>query len=339
MTISLDILGSILRQYGFCESPRSYEVLLRYVDSHTTKLIVSVTLTDERRLVVKLMRDHEAFAEQGTITENQSMFSELLRSNGIRTPQRYTACGRYCTITMIEDIAYHTTLEDWCGVELPYIQMDIACKLGALMAQMHTISFQSGFRIGRGTIFGEAPNNDFDAYPDFCRIAEDPRLDQAVASQIKALYEQKTACVHALWHTLPIAATQGDLSVNNIARGADGELTVFDYNIAGDEAMVSDMVLEGLFLAYQMDLPPECPPDYRETVFPAFYEGYLSIRSLTENECTVAWELYTMYHSLWASTTDELEALAAAEKYEEANLLLARVFLDLSLPDDGRFRA
>ncbi len=51
----------------------------------------------------------------------------------------------------------------------------------------------------------------------------------------------------------------------------------------------------------------------------------------------VAWALYTMYHSLWASTVDELEALTEAGDYEAANRLLGHILAALCASDDGRF--
>ncbi len=337
MTISSSTLASVLRRYGFRSPVTAQETYLHYVDAATAKLVVGVTLADGRCLVIKLFRDTEDFSEQGAITETQSAFSELLRTSGISTPKRYRAHDRYCTLTELDGIPYHTTLEDWCGHELTEIRPAVAHDLGILLAQMHLVALNSGLCIGRGTIFGEAPNNDHDAYPDFCRLAENTHLDASFTEQIQALYTQKAARVHALWDTLPQAATQGDLSVNNLVLHDDGTITVFDYNIAGDEVLVSDLVLEGLFLAYQMDIPPDAPADYRETIFPAFYDGYLSVRPLTAPEREVAWALFTMYHSLWATVTDALESLVTSGRYAEANAHLARILADLSAPDDGRF--
>ncbi len=338
MVISHEILQSILNRYEFSEPLVSHDIYLQYEDAHMTKLIVGVALADNRRLVVKLTHDQRDFVGQGIITERQSAFSELLRTHEIRTPQRYKSGGSYCTLTTVDGIPYHTTLEDWCGYELTEIQVDVAYRIGALMARMHTVALDSGFCIGRRTIFDGVGENDVDVYPDFCRICEDPRLDSTLVESIKELYEQKRQRARALWLSLPKAATQGDFSINNLTLGVDGELTVFDYNIAGDEVLVSDMVLEGLFVAYQMDLPHDAPLAYRERIFPAFYEGYLSVRPLTEMECTVAWELYTMYHSLWGSTVDALEAYMSAGQVNEANRLLSDILAHLQEQDDGRFR-
>lgn len=44
-------------------------------------------------------------------------------------------------------------------------------------------------------------------------------------------------------------------STNNILVGLEGDVTgVVDFNIAGDEALINDMVTERIFLCHMMDL-------------------------------------------------------------------------------------
>ena len=140
---------------------------------------------------------------------------------------------------------------------------------------------------------------------------------------------------------MPKAAVQGDISINNLVSGEDG-LTVFDYNNAGDEVLISDLVMEGLLTAYEMDLPEGTDPVCREQFFPALLNGYLSVRKLSEEEATAAWLVYTLYHSLWFSrivyNEDSLEKLVKKEDYASANRLLHQMLADMNEPDDGRFK-
>lgn len=119
-------------------------------------------------------------------------------------------------------------------------------------------------------------------------------------------------------------------------------MTVFDYNNAGDEVLISDLVLEGLLTAYEMDLPCGTPTTYREKIFPAFLEGYLSIRHLSEMESTIAWEVYTLYHGLWFTRVvyndNSLEQLVKNGDYDAANNLLKQMLADMTETEDGRFR-
>ena len=180
-----------------------------------------------------------------------------------------------------------------------------------------------------------------DCFPEFCDITKDAKLDQEVVAQIKALRDQKLERIRAVWDTLPKAAVQGDISINNLVHDKDG-LIVFDYNNAGDEVLISDLVMEGLLTAYEMELPDGTPASYREQIFPALLKGYLSVRSLSEAERNTAWEVYTLYHGLWFTrivyNDDSLDSLVKKGDYEAANHLLKQMLTDMQEVDDGRFR-
>ncbi|MBO4932793.1 MAG: hypothetical protein J6I42_11480, partial [Clostridia bacterium] len=147
--------------------------------------------------------------------------------------------------------------------------------------------------------------------------------------------------LRSVWDRLPKAAVQGDISINNLVYGKD-ELTVFDYNNAGDEVLVSDLVMEGLLTAYEMDLPEGTDPGCREQFFPALLNGYLSRRQLSDEEADAAWIIYTLYHALWFTriiyNENSLGKLVEKEDYESANRLLAQMLADMTETDDGRFR-
>ena len=210
------------------------------------------------------------------------------------------------------------------------------------MARLHTISLKNKCEIGHRTLFSAAYWNDVDSFPEFCEITKDENLDQAVVGQIKALREEKLARIRAVWETLPKAAVQGDISINNLVHTEDG-LIVFDYNNAGDEVLVSDLVMEGLLTAYEMDLPDGTPASYREQLFPAFLKGYLSVRALSDAESAAAWQIYTLYHGLWFTrivyNDDSLASLVKNGDFDAANRLLLKMLSDMQEADDGRFRA
>ncbi len=106
--------------------------------------------------------------------------------------------------------------------------------------------------------------------------------------------------------------------------------------------LVSDLVLEGLLTAYEMDLPAGIAESYREKLFPALLDGYLSIRKLSETEAQAAWLVYTLYHALWFTRVvyneNSLEKLVARKDYAGANRLLSQMLTDMTENDDGRFR-
>lgn len=341
-TVEIEVIKEILQLYGFHEQVMEQKAYIHAIeDNRWLKLIFRVTLESGKMLVIKILHEDDDLAAELQKVENQSIFSEVMRSHGIKTPARYQANGKYCNECTYHDLPCMVTVEDWCGEEVTEITTDTAYQIGELMARMHTISLENKCKIGHRTLFSAAYWNDVDSFPEFCEITKDEKLDQAVVEQIKVLREEKLERIRAVWETLPKAAVQGDISINNLVRTKDG-LIVFDYNNAGDEVLISDLVMEGLLTAYEMDLPEGMPESYKEQLFPALLKGYLSVRQLSEAECAAAWEVYTLYHGLWFTrivyNDTSLDSLVKKGDYEAANRLLKQMMTDMQESDDGRFR-
>lgn len=337
------IIHAILAQYGLDAAFSEQKEYIGYSGEHGDKLvkmILPVLLENGKRVVIKILREDDLLADRDKI-ERQSAFSEFMRQKGIQTPMRYMANGRYCNECIYNDLPCNVTVEDWCGEEITEIDTDISYRIGELMARMHVISLENKCELGCGTLFSAAYWNDVDAFPRFCALGKNERLDQSVVAQIRKLHDEKLETIRAAWDRLPRAAVQGDISINNLVDGEDG-LIVFDYNNAGDEVLISDLVMEGLLTAYERDLPAGADKSQREALFPAFLRGYLSVRSLSEEEANTAWTVYTLYHALWFTRVvyhdDSLEKLLGKEDYTAANRLLAQMLADLTERDDGRFR-
>jgi len=337
-------IKAILKLYGFDTNFSEQKEYINYHEEYgwNVKVVLSVLLENGKRVVIKIVNiKGDNLLEEREKTDKQSAFSEFMRTNGIITPKCYMSNGRYCNDYLYNDLPCNVTVEDWCGEEITEISTEISYKIGELMARMHILSLDNHYEIGCGTLFSAAHQNDVDAYEDFCKISENEYLDQAVVEQIKKHRNEKLKAIRSGWDKLPKAAVQGDISINNLVYGEEA-LTVFDYNNAGDVVLVSDLVLEGLLTAYEMDLPKETDISVREQFFPALLKGYLSIRQLSEEEADIAWSIYTLYHSLWFSrivhNADSLEKLVKNEDYASANRLLVKMLADMTENDDGRFR-
>lgn len=336
------IIQSVLEAYGLDTAFHGQKMYINHCgEDNFVKVILSVVLGDGKRVVIKILREEEDLLKERAKIEKQSAFAEFMRQNGIKTPMRYMANGRYCNEYVYNNLPCNVTVEDWCGEEITTINEDIAYKIGELLARMHVLSLENKQELGRGTLFSAAYWNDVDCFQTFCEIGKNEKLDQTVVEQIKKLRNEKLEALRAVWDRLPKAAVQGDISINNLVYG-EKELAVFDYNNAGDEVLVSDLVMEGLLTAYEMDLPKGVDPSRREQFFPALLNGYLSARELSEEEANAAWIIYTLYHSLWFSRVvyneNSLEKLVKKEDYAAANRLLAQMFVDITERDDGRFR-
>jgi len=341
-SVETNVIETILDLYGFSGNITEQKSYIHVIEEDGwMKLISRVTLEDGQRLVLKILHEDDDLCAEIEKIENQSIFSEQMRNSGIRTPKRYQAKGRYCNQFVYHELPCLITAEDWCGEEITEINTEIAYQIGEMMARMHTLSLEQNCKIGHRTLFSAAYWNDVDAFPDFCEITNNDKLNQETASKIKALRKEKLNRLRDLWDSLPKAAIQGDVSINNLVSTDDG-LIIFDYNNAGDEVLVSDLVMEGLLTAYEMDLPPNAPETYTEQLFSAFLKGYLSVRTLSESECAAAWNIYTLYHGLWFTRIvyrdTSLDALVKEKNYEAANRLLTKILSDMEEADDGRFK-
>lgn len=342
--VGLQTLYDILKSYGFTDEITDRKEYIGCVEvtekSIFIKYVFGINLHNGQHLIVKLFHEEKDPNHERTKIENQSIFSEILRSNGIRTPKRYQNGGVYTTEYSVGGEVCIATVEDWCGEEIKEINTDTAYQIGVLMARIHTIAMNSGFKIGSKTLFCAASENDVDEYSKFCSICNNQMLNRNVVEKIKAVHDSRLEKICSLWESLPRSATQGDFSINNLSMGKDG-IAVFDYNNAGDEALISDLILEGLLVAYEMDLPDETSEEFIDKLFLSFLNGYLYVRKLTETEREVAWDIYSLYHSLWFSKIthrdNSLEKLVSAEKFDLANELLLKMLSDITAQDDGRF--
>ena len=344
LLLSKNTVKHILELYGFDTDFSEQKEYINYYGEYgwNVKVVLSVLLKNGKRVVIKIVNiQANNLLEDRKKIEKQCEFSEFLRHNGIITPKYYTANGKYCNEYVFNNQPCNVTVEDWCGEEITEINTDISYKIGELMARMHILSLNNNYEIGNGTLFSAAYSNDVDAYEDFCKICENDQLDKKVVEQIKKCRTEKLEAIRSVWERLPKAAVQGDISINNLVYGKS-ELTVFDYNNAGDEVLISDLVLEGLLTAYEMDLPKGAEQSCREQFFPELLRGYLSLRELSNEEADTAWIIYTLYHSLWFTrilyNEESLEKLVKKKDYISANRLLAQMLVDMTESDDGRFR-
>lgn len=342
-TVPENVIHAILERYGLDGSFTGQKAYIHYhgeQGDHLIKVILSVLLEKGKTVVIKILHESDDILKERDIIEKQSAFSEFMRRNGIPTPKRYLSQGRYCNEFLYRGIPCNITVEDWCGEEIREINREIAYKIGELMARMHSLSLENRWEIGCGTLFSAAYWNDVDVFHEFCRIGANENLDQTIVGEIRRLHDEKLEAIRALWDRLPKAAVQGDLSINNLVYGQDG-LVVFDYNNAGDEVLISDLVMEGLLTAYEMELPEGMDNRCREEFFPALLNGYLSVRKLSREETDVAWMIYTLYHGLWFTRIvyheDSLEKRVEKGDYVGANRLLAQMLADMLEIDDGRF--
>lgn len=257
MNIQLKDLIDVLALYNITAQISDFKFFINGYDDKTSemKMIIKVDFVNRSPVVVKFLRENR---HPHNKIENQSKFSEYLRNQGILTPKRYTSGDNHCIKYKLNDMCLDVTVEDYLGEEIKTIDFKLAYKIGQLMARIHYISERGNCHIGANTIFNVVGYNEVIGYDKFVELGERGKIDSEMYQKIKKVYSDKLKRIKLLWDKLPKYATQGDCSINNLTYIGE-ELGIFDYNIAGDETLIGDMVLEGLLTANEMDLAEGLP--------------------------------------------------------------------------------
>lgn len=244
MEINENDIKSCLAAFGI-QTPLARFAMLADGPDHPVpydviRKILLAELQSGERYVIKFIREPIFPAE---IIEQQSAFSDLLRKNGILTPYRRTRNGHYCVPYEKAGLQMSVTLEEWVGEKLQHIDPELFAQIGALLGKIHRISQKSGMKIGFSLLYNEITAHKDTSFERLWHGVSHDFIPQAEEARILALYEKRLTKVKGIWSSLPRAAVQGDIySCNNIAR-RDGRLAVYDFNLAGDEVLIGDILL------------------------------------------------------------------------------------------------
>ena len=292
------------------------------------KVIVRTDFENADPVVVKCINQKE---HPGHIIEQQSVFSEHMRRNGIITPRRYPVVGEeqaLCLTYYIEDTPLIVTVEEYIGEEIRQIDPGTAYKIGRLMGEMHRIAERDKLHIEANSIFDVIGYNEASGYNRFKELGEAGHLQLDKYKQITEMYEHRMKNLHTVWSELPRFATQGDYSINNLTWARE-EIGIFDYNIAGEETLVGDMVTEGLLTAHEMDLAEGLNSEDKLRLFDAFMEGYRGMRELNDTEQRVLNDLYAVVASMWFTSIryneDSLEKLVERGEIDKIEVRLEEI--------------
>ncbi|CAM3064325.1 hypothetical protein FITA111629_01425 [Filibacter tadaridae] len=328
MNIGLEKINEVLTLYNIKGQVSNLYDFIHYCDDKNTeiKIITKVEFTNRNPLVVKFVREND---HPSQIIESQSVFSEYLRDKGILTPKRYVSEGKYSLNYKLNNLDVDITVEDYLGEEIKAIDFNLAYMLGQLLGKIHRISENGNCLIGNSTIFDFLGYNEVSGYNAFLELGEVEKIDPVMHQEIKDLYLEKLEKVKSSWSKLPRFATQGDVSINNLSY-IGGTIGIFDYNIAGDEVLVGDMVLEGLLTANEMDLSGGLTDNDRTELFKHFFKGYITERPLSDDEKTVLSDIYSISSALWFTkikyNENSLEMLVERKEADKVGELLQEIY-------------
>ena len=297
------------------------------------KRILRLSWAEGKTRIMKITQEAQVTPDQ---IEARCGFCEALRQGGVRTIRYLKTKSGYC----LEDEGYLITLEADAGPALKKISLALAAKIGELTAQMHKTALAMELHLPYSTIFEPMGRNEVNALPLFSQWIQQGRLDrwtnlvrQIVREKIRA-----EAALDFVWDSLPHAACQGDLSLGNLGCTAEGDLIIFDYNIAGEAVLVSDMILEGLLICREYETEDQASA---EACFQSYVRAYCKVRPLTEKERIAAELLYSLNSAFWftwiAYRETSLEKALTQNAVEAVEKHLHRILAELTARNFSTF--
>jgi Ser/Thr protein kinase RdoA (MazF antagonist) len=258
------------------------------------KLVAALAFAGRKPLIVKYVKEKRT---NTAYLREQYQLSSLFLRHGIPTARRLMTPDHQDHVAVIyQGQELLLTLEEDIGPEIPLATLALCQQAGSLLGRMHRAVIQENFHMKEGrVIFDWMRNSDVDAGKKLMDLLASHGRHQEHEA-VRACYEARRALLRARWGNLPHYAVQGDLSINNLTRGAQGELMVFDYNCAGEAPLLSDAVLQALFFAREMPYDDFSSHDER---FTAFFSAYQAQRPLTAIEIGLWKPLYQAADAFW----------------------------------------
>ena len=180
---------------------------------------------------------------------------------------------------------------------------------------------------GKYCVFFEKDNLIMDVYIEEWVGEKIPHLTMelykktgAVIGRILEIYNRRLAIIKKVWTELPRAAVQGDIySCNNIAN-RDGNLVVYDFNLAGDEVLIGDILQCWFRTVFDEKIEEDLEILSKEKMWSEFIQAYQSERKLTDIEKKYLPDVYAIlgvvyYSKILNYWMDKGECLRAKENY------------------------
>ena len=328
MEICEQDLIACFRQFGIKKKIRRWHILADGPDHpvpyDVIRLIIFAELEgDTAKYVVKYIRE-PIFTTK--IIENQCAYSDLLRDNGIQTPFRLMSDGHYCISYTKDGLRMDVTIEEWVGERPTHMTLELFEQVGRLLGRSHQVALEHNLKIGYCMIYDEVMTKDT-SYERIWKTIRHDFISPTDLKQILSLYEKRINIIKKNWTKLPRAAVQGDIYSCNNFTVRNGTLVMFDFNLAGDEVLIGDMLLCWFRTIFDENMQEDLKNIRREDLWLRFIQAYQKERPFTEIEKQYLADAYALFGTLYYTKllvyyVQTGQKLKAAERYRDTIQLL-----------------
>lgn len=244
-----------------------------------------------------------------------SRLSNLYYGNGIVTTRFLKSINEnQCEKFEVDGKIYWVWLEEYVESKYCYPnEIDLGKKstqtfysIGKIKGKMHQLAKQnfitcewvSPWRLFEAFLPSETYDENYENALNFYENGKKVLREADLVEEVWGLYNEKREELKQFYSTLPSGQVQGDFSPSNfIVSKQDEIIGIYDYNLSGRDAFISDCIQEGVFLAYENyeeDLFGTKYDKYLNERFHAYVEGYMSEYTMSKDEFEAANLLYNI---------------------------------------------
>lgn len=238
-----------------------------------------------------LVRFHDPKYYRAGAIDSQTLFRSRLHAGGVPVPALYRDKTGHLLMELVwRGETWTVTVEEWIDGEPPHsVTPSLVSIMGSTLGKMHFLAGNYGPLFGHGTdlsLFGE-----HDEYKENAR-----RLRKALEatglempSALMDAYDLARERLAGMWGDLPSGPVHGDLAEHNLLLDeTENVKAVLDFNLAGDEVFVNEVVHTCLRL-------PSFGDESLDRDFAArFLRAYEEVRPLSAKERLAAPYLVTV---------------------------------------------
>lgn len=283
--INIEDVNEILGKYKITNNKRAISLeLLQYYQVNTQVCMVVLTeISSHEKYVIKMLSNNLINIKE---EEKQAEFSEFLRKNGIPVPRKYKLGDKYVSYLVLDNLKFNIIVEDFYGKDLNYVSTNSIKTIAKLLAEMHENSITYGYHLPLGATYKAVCSNN---------VGMDKIWGNSIKHIIAGVTYDNISSVHInamnkikeMWKLLPIYAVHGDLGLTSNVTIHDDSYGIIDFNLSGDEVLLSDMLITWYSSIYTYDMMLTLSVEDRIVNRQLFFDTYIKNRHLTkeEHEC------------------------------------------------------